>query len=148
MCTSITCNLLISLRIFHDIVMRPFVGEWVSPSHFTLLIRERLQFLPNHFQTSYVNYGWWEENSIDFGSHGQRIRSTLALSVSDLVDTIQSTVFAQSLSYFPCTLWMMRTVTLLILGHGVTGQGQLWHFVYKTLWTRYRLQLLPNHFQT
>ena len=42
----------------------------------------------------------------------------------------------------------MRGGTLLILGHGVKGQGQLWHFVYKTLWTRYRLQFLPNHFQT
>ena len=42
----------------------------------------------------------------------------------------------------------MRRGTPLILGHGVKGQGQLWHSVYKTLWTRYRLQCLPNHFQT
>ena len=42
----------------------------------------------------------------------------------------------------------MRGGTLLILGHGVKGQSQLWHFVYKTLWTGYRLQFLPNHFQT
>ena len=27
---------------------------------------------------------------------------------------------------------MMREGTLLILGHGVKGQGQLWHSVYKT----------------
>ena len=32
-------------------------------------------------------------------------------------------------------LWMMRGGILLILGHGVKGQGQLWHSVYKTLWT-------------
>ena len=34
----------------------------------------------------------------------------------------------------------MRGGTLLILGHGVKGQGQLWHSMYKTLWTGYRLQ--------
>ena len=53
-----------------------------------------------------------------------------------LVDTLATTVFAQSLSNFTCKLWMMRGGTLLILGHGVKGQGQLWHSVYKTLWTR------------
>ena len=65
-----------------------------------------------------------------------------------LVDTIATTVFAQSLSNFTCKLWMMRGGTLLILGHGVKGQGQLWHSVYKTLWTQYRLQFLHNQFQT
>ena len=65
-----------------------------------------------------------------------------------LVDTIATTVFAQLLSNFTCTFAMMRGGTLLILGHGVKGQGQLWHAVYKTLWTRYRLHFLPNHFQT
>ena len=53
-----------------------------------------------------------------------------------LVDTIATIVFAQSLSNFTCKLSMMRGGTLLILGHGVKGQGQLWHSVYKTLWTR------------
>ena len=53
-----------------------------------------------------------------------------------LVDTIATTVFAQSLSNFTCTFAMMRGGTLLILGHGVKGQGQLWHSVHKTLWTR------------
>ena len=38
---------------------------------------------------------------------------------------IATTVFAQSLSNFTCKLWMMRGGTLLILGHGVIGQGQL-----------------------
>ena len=51
-----------------------------------------------------------------------------------LVDTIATTVFAQSLSNFTCTFAMMRGGTLLILGHGIKGQGQLWHSVYKTLW--------------
>ena len=53
-----------------------------------------------------------------------------------LVDTIATTVFTQSLSNFTCKLWMMRGGTLLILGHGVKGQGQLWHSMYKTLWAR------------
>ena len=53
-----------------------------------------------------------------------------------LVDTIATTVFVQSHSNFTCKLWMMRGGTLLILGHGVKGQGQLWHSMYKTLWTR------------
>ena len=65
-----------------------------------------------------------------------------------LVDTIATTVFAQSLSNFTCKLWMIRGGTLLIWGHRVKGQGQLWHSVYKTLWARYTLQFLPNHFQT
>ena len=46
---------------------------------------------------------------------------------------IQTTVIAQSLSHFTCKLCMMRGGTLLILGHGVIGQGHLWHSVYKTL---------------
>ena len=58
-----------------------------------------------------------------------------------LMVTIATTVFDQSLSNFICNLWMMRGGTLLILGHGIKGQSQLWHSVYKTLWTRYRLQL-------
>ena len=55
-----------------------------------------------------------------------------------LVDTIATTVFAQSLSNFTCTFAMMRGGTLLILGHGVTGQGQFLHSVYKTLWAPWR----------
>ena len=43
---------------------------------------------------------------------------------------------------------VMRGGTLLILGHGVKGQGQLCHSAYETLWARYRLQILPYHFQT
>ena len=64
------------------------------------------------------------------------------------MDTIQTTVYVQSLSNFTCRLWMIRGGTLLILGHRFKGQGQLWHSVYKTLWTQYRLQFMSNHFQT
>ena len=65
-----------------------------------------------------------------------------------LVGKILATVFARSLTNFTCKLFMMRGGTLFILGHGVKGQSQLWHFVYKTLWARYRLQFLRDHFQT
>ena len=65
-----------------------------------------------------------------------------------LVDTIVTTVFAQSISNFTCELWMMRGGTLLIWGHRVKGEGQIWNSVYQTLCTRYRLQFLLNHFQT
>ena len=64
-------------------------------------------------------------NPIDFRSPGQRSRSNLALCLSNLVGTIQATVFAQSLSNFSGKLFMMRGATLLILGHRVKGQGQI-----------------------
>ena len=92
-----------------DIVMRPFVGGWVSE---------------------------W-------------VRASVRLSVAlYLVGTIQTTVFARSLSYFTCTLLMMRGGTLLIWGHRVKGQGQLWHSVYKTLWAWHRLQFYSDHFHS
>ena len=85
---------------------------------------------------------------IDFGSQGQRSRSTLALCVKTLVGTIQTTVLLRSLSNFTCRLWKMRRGTLLILGYGVKGQGHLWYFVYKNLLARYRLQFYSDHLQT
>ena len=51
-------------------------------------------------------------------------------------------------SNFTCKLWVMKGGTHLILGQWTKGQGQLWHPVYITLWTWYRLQILPDHFQT
>ena len=61
---------------------------------------------------------------------------------------IQTTVFAPSLSNFTCKLWITRGWTLLILDHGVKGQGHFWHSEYKTLWAGYRLQFLHDRFQT
>ena len=61
---------------------------------------------------------------------------------------IQTTVLVQSLSNFTSKLWMMRGGTLLILGLRVKCQGQLWHSMYKTMWTRYRLLFESNLFQT
>ena len=60
----------------------------------------------------------------------------------------QTAVLVQSLSNYTCKLSMMRGETLLILGRGVNGQGQFWHSAYKTLWALYRLQFLPDYFQT
>ena len=101
-----------------------------STSTFALYVKDivdRIQttVMPNHFQTSHVSCGWWEEEQINCGSQGQRSRSTLAFCVYGLVGTIQTAVYVQSLSNFTCKLWMMRRESLLILGHGVIGQGQL-----------------------
>ena len=66
-----------------------------------------------------------------------------------LVDTIATSIFAQSLSNFTCTFAMRRGGTLLILGHRVKGQGQLWHSVYiKSCGHNSDYSFLPNHFQT
>ena len=59
------------------------------------------------------------KNPIDFRLRGQKSRTTLALCVEHLLDTIADKVFVQSLSNFTCKLWMMREGTLLILSHGV-----------------------------
>ena len=83
-------------------------------------------------------------NPIDFASRGQRSRSNLALCLRNFVGMLQTTVFAWSLSNITHNLWMMR----LILHCMVNGQSQLWHSMYKTLWAKYRLQFLFNHFQT
>ena len=53
------------------------------------------------------------------------VRGSVAL---NLVGTIQTTVFSRSLSNFTCKFFMMRQGILLIFGHSVKGQGQIWHF--------------------
>ena len=78
-------------------------------------------------------------NPIDLGSRDQKSMSSLALSVQDITDRVQTIVYVQLLSNFTCKLWMIKGGTLLILGHGVKGQGQLWHCV-KDHGTRYRLK--------
>ena len=146
-----------------DTVTRPFVGGWVSEWVRELVggcvrawVRPTLpcghdrdySFCPITFKLHMHICHDERKSPIDFGSRGQRSRSTLALCVKNLVDTIQTTVFAKSLSNFTCKLWMMRRGTLLILGHRDKGQGQLWQSAYKPLWTWQRLQFLSNHFQT
>ena len=103
-----------------NIVMRPFVcglvsewvREWVHLSRFAFCkwAQYRLQFLPDHFQTSHVSCWWWKK---EFYWHWV-IRSNRQL-------------FFQSLSNFIiiCLLVMMRGGTLLILGCLVKDQGRL-----------------------
>ena len=55
-----------------------------------------------------------------------------------------TTIFTQSLSNFTSKSWMMRGETLLILGNGVKGYGQLWYFMYETLWAQCRQQIWSN----
>ena len=86
--------------------------------HFIIPSQQR--FIPS--QQRWRGYS----NAAVRGWLGECVRGSVTLY---LVDTIATTVFAQSLSNFTCTFTMMRGGTLLILGHRVKGQGQLWHFV-------------------
>ena len=142
-----------------DIVTRPFVGGWVSEwvcewvgscvgacvsGSVTLYLVDTIA--TTVFAQSLSNFTWtftmMRGGSLLILGHGVKGQGQLWHSVYNtlwtryLVDTIATTVFAQSLSNFTWTFTMMRGGTLLILGHGVKGQGQLWHSVYKTLWTQ------------
>ena len=123
-------------------------GSNVNVNFGTLCIRPRghdtnYSFCPITFKLNMYVVGDERRNPIDLGSRDQSLRPTLALYVLDLVDTIQTTVFAESLSNFIFTLWMIGGGTLLILGQGVKGQH--WHSVYNIFWAQYRLQLLTSH---
>ena len=120
-----------------DIVMPPFVCGWVSewvhesvcPSRFVLWTWYRLQFLPNHFHASHVSCSWWEEEPYWFWVTGSKVKvkfGTLSIKPCGH-DTDYS--FCPITFKLPCKLFMMRGGTLLILGHGVKCQGQLWHCV-------------------
>ena len=77
-------------------------------------------------------------------SQCQKWKTPVRFGTSVLMCTIywiQTTVLVQSFSNFSHELWMMRGG---ILCHGVKCQGQIWHFVNKTLWTQYKLQFLLN----
>ena len=120
----------------------------MSPSRFTLWTRYRLQFLPYHFQASNVSYGWWEEEPYWFGVTGSKVKVNFGTLCIRLCGHNTDYSFSQSLSNFTCKLSRMRAGTLLISGYGVKGQCQLWHSLHKTVWTRYRLNFMPYHFQT
>ena len=130
-----------------------WVGAWVCPSVCraylvdTIATKDFLQSLSNF--TSQQRWRGYSNAAVRLWL-GEWVGAWVRPSVCHayLVDTIATKDFLQSLSNFTCKLWMMRGGILLILGHGVKGPGQLWHSVYKTLWTQYRLQFLPNHFQT
>ena len=104
----------------------------------TLWARYRPKFLPDHFQTPCVSCGWWKEEPYWFWVMGSKVKVKFGTLVYKTLWARYRPVFAQSLSNFTGKLFMMRGGTLLILGHGVKGQGQLWYSVYKTLLARYR----------
>ena len=86
---------------------------------------------------------------IDFGLRSQRSRSTLALCTLNLLGTITTTVFVQSLSNFTCTFAMMRGGTLLIFGSRESKVKVDFGTLYiKPCGHDSELQFLPNHFQT
>ena len=109
------------------------MSEWVCASialclvgmiQITVFVKSLSNFTGKLFMT----------NTIDFGTWGQRSRSTLALCLCNIVGIIQATEFARSLLVFTCKLLMMRGGTLLILSHWVKGQGQLWDSACESFW--------------
>ena len=129
------------------------MGSKVKVNFGTLCIRPCGQdtdysFFPITFKTSHVSYGWWEEELYWFWVTGSKVKvnfCTLCIRPCGQ-DTYYR--FSPITQTSHCNLWVMRGGTLLILGHGVKGQGQLWHSVYKALWAQYRLQFMSIHFQT
>ena len=65
-------------------------------------------------------------NPIDFGSRGSKVKVNFGILYIKPCGHDSDYSFAQSLSNFTCTFTMMRGGTLLIMGHGVKCQGQLW----------------------
>ena len=65
-------------RGYSNAAVRGWLGEWVGacvrPSRFALWARYRLQFLPNHFQTSHVHCWWWEEEPYWFWVTGSKVK--------------------------------------------------------------------------
>ena len=87
------------------------------------VFRYRLQFLPSHFQPSPVSCQWWEEEPYWFGVTGSKVKvnfGTLCIRPCG-----HDTDYSFCPITFRCRVWMMMGETLLILGHGIIGQGQL-----------------------
>ena len=79
-------------------------------------------------------------NPIDFGSGGQRSRSTLALCIKP---AWHDTDYSCCQITFKLHMQVVDVERRNPIDLGSLGQrsSQLWHFVYKTLWARY-----PIHF--
>ena len=92
-------------------------------------------FQPYWFLVAELNYGGWIYKAGNF--------------VFSPVSSLRS--WGSQFSHL--FLWKLRNpvylaqVCIVMTGRfltpGFKGQGQLWHSVYKTLWTWYRLQFLP-----
>ena len=73
----------------------------------TLWARYRLQFLPNHFQTSHVRCGWWEVEFYWFWVTGSKVKVNIGNLCKRPCGHDTDLIFAQSLSNFWCKLWGM-----------------------------------------
>ena len=96
------------------------------------------------FQTSRVSFGWWEDGPFDFWSWDQRSRSNLALSIKPCWHNTNY----RSLSNFTLRCWCWEEGPYWFWVTGLKVKVKFGTLVYKILWTKYRLQFLPNHFQT
>ena len=120
----------------------------------TLWTQCRLQLLPNHFQTSHVFWLWREKEPYWFWVTGSKVKInfyTLPMKPCGQDTDYYSTVFALLLSnYGTCTNVVVNDERRDPIDFGSQGpmSRSICHSVYKTLWAWYRLQFLPNHFQT
>ena len=95
----------------------------------TLWAWYRLQFLPNHFETSHAHCWWWEEEPYWFWVTGLKVKVNFGILY------IRPCGHDTDYSFCPFTSKLYMLVvddeggTLLILGHVVKGQGQLLHSV-------------------
>ena len=91
----------------------------------TLWTRCRLQFLSNHFHTSHVSGGWWEKEPYWFWVTGSKVKVNFCtLCIRPYGHNTDYSLYPIS---FKLRMYVMddEGKTLLILGLGVIGQGQL-----------------------
>ena len=150
-CAPLIADLLSSRNsVGEDIVTRPFVGGWVSEwvgAWASWWVRHALPcghdsdwFLINHFQTSHVSCGWWEEGPYWVWVTGSKVKVNFGTLC------IRPCGHDTDYRFSPITFRLHMQVVdderkNHIDSHGVEGQCQHWHSLYKTLWTWYRLQL-------
>ena len=99
------------------------VSECVRGS-VTLYLVDRIAttvFAQSRFQTSHAHSSWWQETSYWFWVTGSKVKVNIGTFYIKPYGKIQTKVFAQLLSNFICKLWMIKGVSLLILGLGVKG---------------------------
>ena len=112
----------------------------------TLLAWFRLQFLPDHFQTLHVSCWWWEEEPYWFWVTRSKVNCNFGILHVEPCwhDTGQS--------FCPIAFKLHMQVgddeRRNHIDFGSQGQGQLRHSACETLFAWYRLQFLPDRFQT
>ena len=84
----------------------------------TLWAQYKLQFYPNHFQTSHVSCGWWEEEPYWFWVAESKVKVNFGtLCIRHCGHNTNYSLSHLQLN-FTCRLCMMKGGTLLILGQG------------------------------